>query len=541
MYLTPYQKRQLKMVIALIIGIPITIFAVYQGVKYLSRAGSEAAPKDVVLTNLTTNSITVTWFTDTAADGYVVPVLNGTEQSPVRDKRGSGNRTSHYVEIKSLEPNTKYSFLIVSGSKKFTNSSGQNYEFTTAPVDADTPIPNPIHGSVTGISGDDVIIYAFPKNKTAYPVSTTIPSGGNWIVDLSAFRKVDDKSMLKVTNDTELVLLAKNTSGKGAVLDGAYSALFDSNGKLNQTLSLKIEENSDLLSYFPDASKLGVQEVAETPTPTPTPKPTPKPTPTPTPEPEEEPVVVDTNYQIVHDLKWIDMVTASSEISLDSGEDTVLITNLTDVGFTVVWRSTKKVDGYIKYGTSKETLSEEAWDVRDGLSSRGTYYTHSVESDRLDPSTTYYFQILTGDETYDNNGELYSVKTFETLASPPPFETKSGEVVNTQTPGDWIVVAKIVDDDEAGTLGSSRYVSTIPDDNGNWILTVGDIRSEDGSSYFSFSNSDILSMYFLGESSKTFEYPMSTSEISLDASKVGTISSISKVKLLSDYGIVNIK
>ncbi len=541
MYLTPYQKRQLKMVIALIIGIPITIFAVYQGVKYLSRAGSEAAPKDVVLTNLTTNSITVTWFTDTAADGYVVPVLNGTEQSPVRDKRGSGNRTSHYVEIKSLEPNTKYSFLIVSGSKKFTNSSGQNYEFTTAPVDADTPIPNPIHGSVIGISGDDVIIYAFPKNKTAYPVSTTIPSGGNWIVDLSAFRKVDDKSMLKVTNDTELVLLAKNTSGKGAVLDGAYSALFDSNGKLNQTLSLKIEENADLLSYFPDASKLGVQEVAETPTPTPTPKPTPKPTPTPTPEPEEEPVVVDTNYQIVHDLKWIDMVTASSEISLDSGEDTVLITNLTDVGFTVVWRSTKKVDGYIKYGTSKETLSEEAWDVRDGLSSRGTYYTHSVESDRLDPSTTYYFQILTGDETYDNNGELYSVKTFETLASPPPFETKSGEVVNTQTPGDWIVVAKIVDDDEAGTLGSSRYVSTIPDDNGNWILTVGDIRSEDGSSYFSFSNSDILSMYFLGESSKTFEYPMSTSEISLDASKVGTISTISKVKLLSDYGIVNIK
>lgn len=542
MYLTPYQKRQLKIVIALIIGIPLTIFAVYKGVQYLSRAGSEAIPKDVVLTNLTTNSITVTWFTDSASDGYVVPVLNGTEQSPVRDKRGSGNRTSHYVEIKSLEPSTKYSFLIVSGGQKYTNGGGQNYEFTTAPVDADTPIPNPIHGSVSGVSNDDVIIYAFPKNKSAYPVSTTIPSGGNWIVDLSSFRKVSDKSMLKVTDDTELVLLAKNTTGKGAVLDGAYSALFDSNGKLNQTLSLEIEDSTDLISYFPDESKLGAQAVSqeeeeeeEEDTPTP------KPDPVEEEEEEEQKPIVDTNYQIVHDLKWIDMVSSNTESSLDSGEDTVLITNLTDVGFTVVWRTSQKVDGYIKYGTSKESLTEEVWDVRDGLSSRGTYYAHSVESDRVDPATTYYFEIHSGEEIYDNNGQMYTVTTFETLSSPPLFETRSGEIQNASTPGDWIVVAKIVDDDEAGTSGSSKYVSTIPDDNGNWILTVGDIRSEDGSAYFSYSNSDILSMYFLGDDTKLFDYPMSTTEISLDTSEVGGFEPITKVKLLSDYGIVNIK
>ena len=538
MYLTPYQKRQLKIVVALIIGIPLTIFAVYQGVQYLSRASADSTPQDVVITNLTTNSLTVTWFTESSADGYVVPLLNGVEQSPVRDKRGSGKRTSHYVELRSLEPSTKYSFTIVSGGSKYTNSSGIDYEFTTAPVGTETPIPNPIHGTVTGITNDDVVVYVFPKNKSTYPVSTTIPSGGNWIVDLSSFRKVSDKSMVKITDDTELVLMAKNSTGKGAVLEGAYSSLFDSNGKLNQTLSLAIGEVGDLITHFPDDSKLGTKAVDTTTT---TSTPTPTSTTTPISDSVEDDTVIDRDYQIVHDLKWVDMVTEQAVSNLQSGESTVLITNLTDVGFTVVWRSSQKVDGYIKYGTSKTTLTEEVWDVRDGLSNRGTYYAHSVESKRIEPDTTYYFTIYSGEDVYNSSGEMYSVTTLSTLSSPPPFETRSGSLGEVSTPGDWIVVAQIVDDDEAGTLGSSKLISTIPDDNGYWILTVGDSRSEDGSAYFSFSNSDILNIYFLGAKEKVFEFPMSLSEITLDTSLVGSNVVESSVKLLSDYGIVNIK
>jgi hypothetical protein len=542
MNLTPYQKRQLAIIAALIVGIPLTIFAVYQGIQLILRASTEASPRDVVVTNLTTNSLTVTWFTDVAADGYVVPILNGNEQSPVRDKRGSGRRTSHYVELKSLEPNTSYSFVIFSGGKKYTNDGGTNYEFTTAPVGADTPIPNPVHGSITGISGDDVIVYLFPKNRSAYPVSTTIPSGGNWIADLSSLRKVSDKSILKITDDTELVITAKNTSGKGAVLEGIYSALFDSNGKLNQTLTLQIENSEDLISYFPDESKLGSSS-GETPT-TPDIPTTPTTPSIPDDEEEEENENegnTNTDYQIVHDLRWIDMASGDEQSSLTSGENTVLVTNLTDVGFTVIWRSSSKVDGYIKYGTSKTSLSEEVWDVRDGLTSRNTYYSHVVESERLEPETTYYFEIYSGTEKYNKSGTMYSITTYPTLTTPPPFETKSGSVSNTSLPGEWIIIAKITDDDEAGTSGSSGYISTVPDDNGNWILTIGDTRSEDGSSYFSFSNSDILSIYFLGASTKTFNNPISSSEILLDASQAGNSSTQSKVKLLSDYGIVNIK
>lgn len=538
MHLTPYQKRQLKIVVALVIGIPLTIFAVYQGIQYLSKASADVTPQDVVITNLTTNSLTVTWFTQSATDGYVIPLLNGVEQSPVRDKRGSGRRTSHYVELRALEPSSKYSFTIVSGGSKYTNSSGINYEFTTAPVGTETPIPNPIHGTVTGISNDDVVVYVFPKNKSTYPVSTTTPSGGNWIVDLSSLRKISDKSIVKITDDTELLLMAKNSTGKGAVLEGSYSSLFDSNGKLNRTLSLAVGDLGDLISYFPDESRLGAKVIDK---PEPKPPVVIKPPTTPTQDTDREDTVIDRDYQIVHDLRWVDMVTGQATSNLQSGESTVLITNLTDVGFTVVWRSPQKVDGYIKYGTSKTSLTEEVWDVRDGLSNRGTYYAHSVESKRIDPDTTYYFTIYSGEDIYNNSGSMYSVTTLPTLSSPPPFETRSGSLEKISTPGDWIVIAQIVDDDEAGTLGSSKLMSTIPDDNGYWILTVGDTRSEDGSTYFSFSNADILNIYFLGAKEKLFEFPMSLSEINLDTSAVDSTVVENSVKLLSDYGIVNIK
>ncbi|MFA5622714.1 MAG: fibronectin type III domain-containing protein [Candidatus Dojkabacteria bacterium] len=538
MHLTPYQKRQLKIVVALVIGIPLTIFAVYQGIQYLSKASADVTPQDVVITNLTTNSLTVTWFTQSATDGYVIPLLNGVEQSPVRDKRGSGRRTSHYVELRALEPSSKYSFTIVSGGSKYTNSSGINYEFTTAPVGTETPIPNPIHGTVTGISNDDVVVYVFSKNKSTYPVSTTTPSGGNWIVDLSSLRKISDKSIVKITDDTELLLMAKNSTGKGAVLEGSYSSLFDSNGKLNRTLSLAVGDLGDLISYFPDESRLGAKVIDK---PEPKPPVVIKPPTTPTQDTDREDTVIDRDYQIVHDLRWVDMVTGQATSNLQSGESTVLITNLTDVGFTVVWRSPQKVDGYIKYGTSKTSLTEEVWDVRDGLSNRGTYYAHSVESKRIDPDTTYYFTIYSGEDIYNNSGSMYSVTTLPTLSSPPPFETRSGSLEKISTPGDWIVIAQIVDDDEAGTLGSSKLMSTIPDDNGYWILTVGDTRSEDGSTYFSFSNADILNIYFLGAKEKLFEFPMSLSEINLDTSAVDSTVVENSVKLLSDYGIVNIK
>ena len=84
MNLTPHQKRQLRFVIILVLGIPLTVFAVYKGIQLVTRASGDATPRDVVVTNLTTSALTVSWVTDKAVEGSVIPVLNGTEK---RDRK----------------------------------------------------------------------------------------------------------------------------------------------------------------------------------------------------------------------------------------------------------------------------------------------------------------------------------------------------------------------------------------------------------------------------------------------------------------------
>jgi flagellar basal body-associated protein FliL len=58
MYLTPYQKKQLTTVIILVLGIPLTIFGMYKAVQWFSSAGADTQPKNVIVANVTTNSIT---------------------------------------------------------------------------------------------------------------------------------------------------------------------------------------------------------------------------------------------------------------------------------------------------------------------------------------------------------------------------------------------------------------------------------------------------------------------------------------------------
>jgi hypothetical protein len=78
------------MLLILIIGVPLSVFAVYRGVQLISRAGEDPTPHDIVASNVESDSLTISWVTDKSVNGYVIPVLNGTEQNPVLDKRGDG-------------------------------------------------------------------------------------------------------------------------------------------------------------------------------------------------------------------------------------------------------------------------------------------------------------------------------------------------------------------------------------------------------------------------------------------------------------------
>jgi len=179
-------------------------------------------------------------------------------------------------------------------------------------------------------------------------------------------------------------------------------------------------------------------------------------------------------------------------------------------------------------------------DSRDSLTTKGKYYSHYISSDRLSPNTTYYFEIHSGNKVYDKNGSKYSVATLSTLSTAPALDMRTGRILNASDPSDWISIFKIIDNDGKGTSESSGYLATLPDSNGLWTLVVGDARSLDGSSYFIFSDEDILQGFLLGAMDKKFDFKIAQEDIQLDVNALSRITS-SKVDLLHNYGIVGLE
>ena len=532
MNLTPHQKRQLKYVLILIIGVPLTVFATYKGIQLVSKAGEDPSPSDVVVSNITSRSLTISWVTDKSVNGYIIPVLNGTEQNPVLDKRGEGKRKSHYVVLKSLEPSTEYSFIIVSDEEKYTKGSSEDYKFKTASVMEETPVPSYALGTVAGSSFKDAVVYITFEDQSTYPVSVDIPESGNWTLELSLLRNIKDGTSVIVTDDTNLVVLARNSKDEGAFLKGSYSTLFNKSGQLKNDLIIETIEPDKIMSYFPKEVLLGETIYAEPVT-----------SPEPSPEPSTEPNGTDLEevYIVRNDIAWEDLsATGNRSFILTTGESSVIIANLTDTSLVIAWRSSEKEEGYVKYGTSKTNLSNEMIDSRDSLTTKGKYYSHYINSNRLSPNTEYYFEIHSGNKIYDKNGSKYSISTLSTLSTAPALDMRTGKILNASDPSDWVVVFKIIDNDGNGTSGSSGYLATLPDVQGSWTLIVGDARSESGSSYFIFSDDDILQGYFLGAMDKKFDFNIAQDEIQLDVNNLNGVTN-PKVDLLKNYGIVGLE
>src|SRR5690606_3876794 len=120
-------------------------------------AAGETDPKNVVVSNVTSNSITISWSTDADATGSAIVKKGGVDSKPYLDIRGSDRRKTHYVEVTDIEPNVEYSFTIISNNTEYTEEKGIAFIFKTAPITAETPVPQRVFGGITGSTSKDKI------------------------------------------------------------------------------------------------------------------------------------------------------------------------------------------------------------------------------------------------------------------------------------------------------------------------------------------------------------------------------------------------
>lgn len=169
----------------------------------------------------------------------------------------------------------------------------------------------------------------------------------------------------------------------------------------------------------------------------------------------------------------------------------VKITNISDRSFSVSWTTDGETSGFVKYGSGGE-LSFTASDDRDQLSGRvGNFRIHHITITDLTPSTSYSFQIGSGQRIFDNNGESYRVTTGPTItAITPPNDVAYGNIVTAEgLPAEGALVYL--------SLANAATQSTLTKSSGNWAIPLNLVRSESLSQYLAYDREASIEEIFV--------------------------------------------
>ena len=202
--------RQRPMTIPTILGIFVALGGIIAGLllvknpTYLgiSASGGEI-PIDVRMTNISDNSLTVSWTTAKATTGFVK--YNDLVVSDDRDQeRGNvGSYFTHIVSLRGLKSSTDYKLKIGSGK-----SQGNEQIVTTGPSLRNPPPADVIYGQVNtqgGDPADGALIYI--QLPGVVPQVALVKASGSWVVPLSLARTSDLTSFAPYDGQTSQVNL----------------------------------------------------------------------------------------------------------------------------------------------------------------------------------------------------------------------------------------------------------------------------------------------------------------------------------------------
>jgi hypothetical protein len=166
----------------------------------LTKAGPTEAPKNVKISDLGSNTFTVSWVTDTPVTGYLKysenPAKITTPAGDTRDQISGSSQgyTNHYVKVTGLNPDKTNYFMIGSGSQLY-DDNGKPFEVRTG-QQVIAPPEDVITGKIISADGSPI------SNAIVYVEA----EGGQ---TLSAMTKTDGTFRLN---------LALSRDSKGAVL-----------------------------------------------------------------------------------------------------------------------------------------------------------------------------------------------------------------------------------------------------------------------------------------------------------------------------------
>lgn len=197
-------------------GVAGGVYLVLQQQTILSKASPDLAPQDMTITNITQDSVTLSWQTETPTISFINYGPGNLEKQAILDDRDESRplpHTIHYVTLNNLIPKTNYQFKIISG-----RVSSNILAFETAPPLQNQTGFGPIIGFV--LDGDiplnDGVAYLIIDGAT--PQSSLIKPSGNFLIPISQLRNENLYDAFLPSEGTQAKLVIISDRGRASAL-----------------------------------------------------------------------------------------------------------------------------------------------------------------------------------------------------------------------------------------------------------------------------------------------------------------------------------
>lgn len=212
-----------------IIGVLVLLVGVVVGVVMVQRqqspdveAQQDITPRQVEISNVTSDSFTVSWITQAETSGILKYGENQSMSLLARDKRDIlnqklGQYETHWITVTDLSPNKTYYFAIQSGGETYSNSDVPY----TVQTGGDTALTEGVTAfgkveTAEGIPAEGVIVLASTDGVVVQSAVTDIQ--GSWSINFANARTEDLDKIAEITSNTVLELRAQGGSSGNSLI-----------------------------------------------------------------------------------------------------------------------------------------------------------------------------------------------------------------------------------------------------------------------------------------------------------------------------------
>jgi len=191
----------------------------------VSRASKETTPQKVLVSNLNSESVNVSFFTKEDARTFIryrefdVRGASFITKFDSRDSKTQTQRKTHYFEIAPLKALTKYELEIYSEGKLYTATTPSELQFQTPKKEVNLSTYPPVFGKVLNknFQGAADVLIKIMIDKAQGPSYTALTkNSGEWILTLANIRDsrgtqidIQDTDILRITAQSPDMTVSK--------------------------------------------------------------------------------------------------------------------------------------------------------------------------------------------------------------------------------------------------------------------------------------------------------------------------------------------